>query len=621
MAYSKFKIIELPKRTTLYIPNILGEANPPIAELDKEYDINLEAEIQIDPFLEYPANPLDYFVYRILPTNNGKWSDPIKFFINVDPQSGTPVCQIKSLPVDYNSKTDITNFFEFDIFTDRIIIHSMSNNKILTIDGKIVEFNKVYMRYEFKNVFFDSSNIEEDQGVVLNHTDIIYSVGNKNTIISQNGGSDCKITLIPQIKAEIYHNNPSLIERGLTFSRKFYVRKGIPLKNSLININIPTKISSSYITYKDSSYNEIRKDLVTGDNYLTIPLDTNGFQEIILIGTPNIVNSTDPYLFSIILSLIDIDSNVNNVNQEKDNIILNVFNNNDIKTFDLIESVSMSSLPLFENQKNIYSVNIVSGTTIDVYANIETFWNEGVLPFTYSITEITTSGVVITQTSNPYLFKITALSGSVSPGINYKFLAKVTDARNVSAYKEFELTVIEVASGSVPTISSPSIINSTVGTSISEDIIASNGPIVSYRSENLPQGLGISNGKITGSVSVAGNYNATIYASNVNGESTGFNIAINITAVAAGKPIITSDSIVTVVKNTPFNYQITFDPLYPPTNVYCLTPYWADFDIINNKIIGFVPNDFIYEEIIITASNSYGTTHFQLILSIDGNQF
>jgi hypothetical protein len=106
----------------------------------------------------------------------------------------------------------------------------------------------------------------------------------------------------------------------------------------------------------------------------------------------------------------------------------------------------------------------------------------------------------------------------------------------------------------VPTVDSPPVASVASGAAFNYQVTGTNYP-TSYAATGLPSGLSINTttGLITGSTTVSGLTNITLTATNANGTSANFNLALTVAAV----PSITSASTATVTSGAAFSYQIT----------------------------------------------------------------
>ena len=69
MAYKSFRIVEGVKRVSLKIPAQLG-GTPETYILNKEYPMEVEDEIVLNPYIGYPGKAIDSFKYQIKPNDS-----------------------------------------------------------------------------------------------------------------------------------------------------------------------------------------------------------------------------------------------------------------------------------------------------------------------------------------------------------------------------------------------------------------------------------------------------------------------------------------------------------------------------------------------------------------------
>jgi Putative Ig domain len=141
----------------------------------------------------------------------------------------------------------------------------------------------------------------------------------------------------------------------------------------------------------------------------------------------------------------------------------------------------------------------------------------------------------------------TTVSNLNLPG-NYTFTLRAFDDIHMTT---LDKTITVTAALGAPVISSPAAANVIVGTPFSYTITA-NGSPTGFDATNLPPGLTLSNGMISGIPSIVGTYNIKIGATNATGAGCG-NLALT---VKLPLPVITSAGIADGMANLPFNYAI-----------------------------------------------------------------
>lgn len=138
------------------------------------------------------------------------------------------------------------------------------------------------------------------------------------------------------------------------------------------------------------------------------------------------------------------------------------------------------------------------------------------------------------------------LRGTPTAAGSYSFSIKMTDARDVAAYRTFTLTVSPALSGIdltsppslPPSITTSVLAGGTVGSGYSASLSATGGATPyswNLASGSLPPGLSLSaNGIITGTPTTAGTYTAYIEVFDNVGRFSGRNLSITIGTLAGG---------------------------------------------------------------------------------------
>src|SRR5437868_12274974 len=167
------------------------------------------------------------------------------------------------------------------------------------------------------------------------------------------------------------------------------------------------------------------------------------------------------------------------------------------------------------------------------------------------------------------------------------------------------LALVLVAAGTAlagpkPVITSPTTATGQVGVAFSYQIIASNGPIISYNATGLPAGLSVntSTGLISGTPTTAGTYSVTISATN----SSGTGSATLTLTIKPPPPVITSALTATGQAGVAFSYQIQATNSPTSFNVTGLLPAGLSVNTSTGLISG-TPTTAGTTNVTITASN------------------
>lgn len=610
MSYFAFKITRLPKRMLLYIESGV------LAEIEEMYPMYKESTLYVDAFLGIRGEPFDSFGYSILATKDGEWSDEIDMKINIKPELGPLVCSYESIDMTFQTRKDITSLFIFTDTSDRIKINSVNGANEITIKGQPLVLGKTYMWYEFKEVVLATSTPRD--GSDAWHSKIYFNFGRLN----EWSATECLTTINKLYLGYLHESELDVFgipvisadrSSGSTFLKKITVDGGIP--NAPVNLRISETFALNNFSF---AANDIVTDLITGDNYVSATLDDTGSLSAIITGTPSLYDSEENYGFNIEVELLSIDGTNNNVDPEKDLILISVYSDPQYADdFNIIDEVKLTS-NAFGTASNDAIANIDNGDNISVGVDISLFYNKGTLPFTYEVIpdENNPGAAVIETTDFVNQFLITTLTGDAT-GFVYNFQVKITDANKIVSFKDISITVIEVGTIVVPTVTAPIAIAADELELISQQIVASNTP-TSYRAENLPTGLSLntSTGIISGSVATNGVYNATIYASNIAGESAGVGLTITIADIDTDAPVITSPDNVQSNIGDPFDYQITYTGAEPVTINVTDLPINFTYDSVHQKVIGTVANHF--DSFMINITNAYGTDSMYVLVSGGG---
>jgi hypothetical protein len=156
-------------------------------------------------------------------------------------------------------------------------------------------------------------------------------------------------------------------------------------------------------------------------------------------------------------------------------------------------------------------------------------------PFTYKITATNAPHLSFSATGLPPGLNVDSstgwISGNTSASGTKPVMLTATNAQGSGS--KLLLLSVESSSQAAPVITSSPSVSAKAGESFTYQILASNNP-TSYAAQNLPQGLSLdtSSGLISGIVTTAGNYTATIQAGNSGGDGTQ---ALSI-AISGGTP-------------------------------------------------------------------------------------
>lgn len=156
-------------------------------------------------------------------------------------------------------------------------------------------------------------------------------------------------------------------------------------------------------------------------------------------------------------------------------------------------------------------------------------------PFAYKITATNAPHLSFSATGLPPGLNVDSstgwISGNTSASGTKPVMLTATNAQGSGS--KLLLLSVESSSQAAPVITSSPSVSAKAGESFTYQILATNTP-TSYAAQNLPQGLSLdtSSGLISGIVTTAGNYTATIQAGNSGGDGTQ---ALSI-AISGGTP-------------------------------------------------------------------------------------
>ena len=234
----------------------------------------------------------------------------------------------------------------------------------------------------------------------------------------------------------------------------------------------------------------------------------------------------------------------------------------------------------------------------------------------YSIAA-TNSPTSYTTLGLPAGLVLDAVSGVISgvPSVAGNYIVKLTAGNAGGAGAVFPLTFVIDAAASAPVITSAASALSTAGTLFTYQIVASNGPILSYLATGLPAGLTINpaTGLVTGTPTVAGLFTLNLQAANVAGVSSPLALLLNVKPSALS-PVVTSATTATGTQGSSFTYTVTasnmpFASPLPAGNGYTATGLPEGVALNSSTgIIAGAPTVTGNFTVLLTATNDVGTS-------------
>jgi len=598
----------MPKRVSLYFDPDVND----LLELGVEYPVSKEVDIRALTHLGYGAVPLDDFGYEILHTKNAPWSKEIQFVFNVTPDAGTPTCSAGSKSLRSRTIEEITDLFVFDSMSDRIRIDSITGvNNNITVQGQPLLYGEMYMIYDFVDVKIQTGTAQV--GADANLSTINFTMGKDGE-----WGASCSVVLDLFMLAQISSEQELEVQTETVFERTILISDGVPNSNVLIEFAPSLDMLTFQASYTDpDDVIQIIPLSLTSSTQHLFEVDENGEVSIMISGHPSLTDETDPYLLITTVEILESSGDVNLVHAV--NYITSLYITNDITLLDdfsSIKSILMDNAGM-DPTINSYVYEAEAPSDVDIVAEINLAPNIGTAPFTYAIVNKsgpTTPGIV--QQGTTPVFDITTMVGATTPGRTWVFTAQVTDANNVVSVFDFDFSVLDVPVVAVPVLTDPADGVYEYNETMSLQLVATNGPILSYAVSSgvLPTGitLNTTTGLISGSSTDVGTDTIGFTATNSFGVSVPISWDITINAdPGIIAPIITSAAYnVIPAGDGNVDYLITYTGSASEISINGLPSGWV-FTSATNRITGFM-NKGDSHNFNIYATNSAGSDALHL---------
>jgi len=230
--------------------------------------------------------------------------------------------------------------------------------------------------------------------------------------------------------------------------------------------------------------------------------------------------------------------------------------------------------------------------------------------FSYTVTATGTPTITYNATGLPagLSFSGSTISGTPTAAGTYN----VTLTADNNWGTDTKTLVITIASpGSPPVITSPLTATATAGQPFSYTITASGTAPITYSATDLPAGLTLTNGVISGSPTTAGTYSIPLTATNAVGSDTK-TLVLTVNAPLI-PPVITSPLTASGTTGVQFTYNITATGTTPITFSATGLPPGLGF---NGSTIQGIPTEAGTYNVTLTATNAAGTDNQVLVITI-----
>ena len=229
--------------------------------------------------------------------------------------------------------------------------------------------------------------------------------------------------------------------------------------------------------------------------------------------------------------------------------------------------------------------------------------------FTYQVTASGSTPITFTAAGLPANLTLSssgAISGTVSSAGIYAVMLTATNAGGTGTQT---LTITAQVPPVISNTPLPLTASATVGTPFSYPVTATGTLPITVTASNLPAGLGIANGVISGAPTQSGPFAVTLGASNLVGSDTQI---LTLTVAPATTPTVTSLSAL-ATDHQPLNVPLTADGSLPITFTTSTLP--AGLVLSGSAITGTPSAPGVFS-ITVSASNAGGTGTGTLVLTI-----